>query len=192
MKIKRKIVFFVALMSLFYCVSLMQETYAKYISSATANAELTIARWNVLVNNQDILNNSNFSNTITPVFEGTSHIKNGIIAPTAEGYFDITINGDNTDVSFNYSISLSLANENTVSDLEITKFKIGSIEYPYSSTVTGTIQLNDLDREQTVRFYVKWNDDDQTENMDNEDDTEATVNGVAAVKVDVNVIQATN
>lgn len=192
MKIKRKIVFFVALMSLFYCVSLMQETYAKYISSATANTELTIARWNVLVNNQDILNNSNFSNTITPVFEGTSHIKNGIIAPTAEGYFDITINGDNTDVSFNYSISLSLANENTVSDLEITKFKIGSIEYPYSSTVTGTIQLNDLDREQTVRFYVKWNDDDQTENMDNEDDTEATVNGVAAVKVDVNVIQATN
>lgn len=192
MKIKRKIVFFVALMSLFYCVSLMQETYAKYISSATANAELTIARWNVLVNNQDILNNSNFSNTITPVFEGTSHIKNGIIAPTAEGYFDITINGDNTDVSFNYSISLSLANENTVSDLKITKFKIGSIEYPYSSTVTGTIQLNDLDREQTVRFYVKWNDDDQTENMDNEDDTEATVNGVAAVKVDVNVIQATN
>ena len=192
MKIKRKIVFFVALMSLFYCVSLMQETYAKYISSATANAELTIARWNVLVNNQDILNNSNFSNTITPVFEGTSHIKNGIIAPTAEGYFDITINGDNTDVSFSYSISLSLANENTVSDLEITKFKIGSIESPYSSTVTGTIQLNDLDREQTVRFYVKWNDDDQTENMDNEDDTEATVNGVAAVKVDVNVIQATN
>lgn len=192
MKLKRKIVFFVALMCLFYCVSLMQETYAKYVSSATANAELTIARWNVLVNNQDIMNNSNFSNTITPTFAGTNHIRSGIIAPTAQGYFDITINGANTDVSFNYTVSLSLPTQNTVSDLVITKYAIGQTEYTYSSGVTGSILLNDAIREKTIRFYVEWNDDDATENMDNADDTAATVDGVAAVKVDINIVQTNN
>lgn len=192
MKLKRKIVFFVALMCLFYCVSLMQETYAKYVSSATANAELTIARWNVLVNNQDIMNNSNFSNTITPTFAGTNHIRSGIIAPTAQGYFDITINGANTDVSFNYTVSLSLPTQNTVSDLVITKYAIGQTEYTYSSGVTGSILLNDAIREKTIRFYVEWNDDAATENMDNADDTAATVDGVAAVKVDINIVQTNN
>ena len=190
MKIKRKIVFFVALMSLFYCVSLMQETYAKYVSSATANAELTIARWNILVNNQDILNNSDFSSTITPTFNGTTHIRNGIIAPTAEGYFDIAINGNNTDVSFNYTISLDLANNNTVDDLKITKYMIGNTEYTYSTDVTGSILLSDLVREKTIRFYVEWDDDALTETMDNEDDTEATVSGIAAIDVSVNVVQS--
>ena len=97
MKIKRKIIFFISLMSLFYCVSLMQETYAKYVSSAGANAYLTVARWNVLVNNQDIVDNSNFTDTIVPTFAGTSNIKSGVIAPTAEGSFDITIDGTDTD-----------------------------------------------------------------------------------------------
>ena len=39
MKIKRKIIFFLALMSLFYCVSIMQGTYAKYITTASAEAD---------------------------------------------------------------------------------------------------------------------------------------------------------
>ena len=46
-------------MSLFYCITLMQDTYAKYVSSAEANATLTIARWNILINNQDILQKVN-------------------------------------------------------------------------------------------------------------------------------------
>ena len=83
MKIKKKIVLFIALISLFYLVTTIENTYAKYISSATAEADMTIARWNILVNNQDILNNSNFSNTISPVFAGTQYINSGVIAPTS-------------------------------------------------------------------------------------------------------------
>ncbi len=189
MKIKRKIIFFISLMSLFYCVSLMQETYAKYISSASANANLTIARWNILVNNQDIVNNSNFTDTIVPTFAGTSNIRSGVIAPTAEGYFDITINGDNTDVSFSYSVTVSNANSNTVDDLIITKYVIDNVEYQYNGAITNSILLNAVNRSVSIRFYVKWNDDVATQTMDNDADTAETVNGVAAVRVDVNVIQ---
>ncbi len=189
MKIKRKIIFFLSLLSLFYCVSLMQETYAKYVSSASANASLTVARWNILVNNQDILNNSNFSGTITPMFEGTTHIKNGIIAPTAEGYFDIVINGTNTDVSFDWTVTLNTASTNTITDLVITKYSIDGVDYTYSGPFTRRILLNDNNKTKTVRVYVKWNDDALTETMDNEDDTAATVNGIASMEVSVNVIQ---
>jgi hypothetical protein len=167
----------------------MQETYAKYISSASANANLTIARWNILVNNQDIVNNSNFTDTIVPTFAGTSNIRSGVIAPTAEGYFDITINGDNTDVSFSYSVTVSNANSNTVDDLIITKYVIDNVEYQYNGAITNSILLNAVNRSVSIRFYVKWNDDVATQTMDNDADTAETVNGVAAVRVDVNVIQ---
>lgn len=188
MKIKRKIILFLSLLSLFYCVSLMQETYAKYVSSANASASLTVARWNVLVNNQDIIQNSNFSSSISPTFSGTANIKNGIIAPTAEGYFDVVINGTNTDVSFQWTITLEEATENTITDLEITKYSINNIEYPYGTSISRTIALNDASRVTTVRIFLKWNDGNG-ETMDNEADTQATIDGVAAIKVNLNVVQ---
>lgn len=189
MKIKRKIIFFIALMSLFYCITFMQDTYAKYVSSATANTDLTIARWNILVNSQDIIENSNFSQTIVPTFEGTTNIRSGVIAPTAEGYFDITLNGQNTDVSFSYTISLDESDDNTVSDLVIYKYTIDGVDYTYDSSITGNILLNDEVKTKTIRFHVRWNDNASTQAMNNADDTEAANSGVAALDVNVNVIQ---
>ena len=190
MKIKRKIIFFVALMSLFYCITFMQDTYAKYVSSASANTNLTIARWNILINSQDILQNSNFSSTITPQFAGTTYIKSGVVAPTAEGTFTVTLNGTNTDVSFSYTISLDENEDNTVTDLKITKYVIDNVEYTYSGNdITGNILFNDVNKTKTITFYVEWNDDAATETMDNSDDTEAANGGVAALDVNVNVIQ---
>ena len=93
MKTKRKIIFFVALMSLLYCITLMQDTYAKYVSSAVENAELTIARWSILINDQDVVNESNFTDTISPVFNGSTNIASDVIAPTAQGYFELLLNG---------------------------------------------------------------------------------------------------
>lgn len=191
MKLKRKIIFFLALMSLFYCITLMQDTYAKYISSAEASANLTIARWNILINNQDILQNSNFSNTITPEFLGTTNIKSGVIAPTAEGTFELVLNGTATDVSFTYTVSLEENPNNTVTDLVIKKYEIDGVEYQYNSStfITENILLNDTNKTRTIKFYVEWNDDAETENMNNAADTAATYNGTAAFNVNVNVIQ---
>ena len=191
MKIKRKIIFFVALMSLFYCITFMQDTYAKYVSSSGANANLTIARWNILINNQDILQNSNFTNTINPQFEGTTNIRSGVIAPTAEGYFTLLLNGTNTDVSFSYTISLEPNDNNTVTDLMITKYEIDGVEYTYDEDdpITENILLSDSDKTREITFYVEWNDDQNTQTMNNAADTAATYNGVASYNVAVNVIQ---
>lgn len=189
MKLNRKITFLLALLALFYCISLIQSTYAKYLSTADADTNITIARWNVLVNNQDISQNSNFSEVLEPTFTGNENIKDGVIAPTATGYFDITLDGSTTDVSFSYDISFSEADDNTVTDLKITKYEIDGHSYTYNGPISGNILLNDQNRALTVRVYVEWVDQTDDETMTNVDDTTAANSGVAKFKVNVNVIQ---
>ena len=182
MGIKRKIIFFVALMSLFYCLTLMQDTYAKYISSADATAGLTIARWNILLNDQDILVSSNFSDTIVPTFEGTDNIKSDVIAPTAEGYFEIELDGTDTDVSFDYTISITKPNTNTVDDLIITGYEIDGTSYTYDDEddITGEILFDDLDKVKNFTFYVEWDDNESTQTMNNAQDTQYAQNNESA------------
>ena len=191
MSIKRKILFFVALMSLFVLITMMQNTYAKYVSSADATAEFTVARWNILINYQDILQNSDFSDTILPEFEGTNYIKQGVIAPTAEGYFEITLDGTDTDVSYTYTITANISPDSDVTDLELYKYEIDNVEYTYnpSTGITNSTAYDALDKTVTVKFYVRWNDDPATQNMTNADDTNATIDGIAAFDIHVNVIQ---
>ncbi len=191
MKVKKKIMFFVALICLFYCVSLMQSTYAKYVTTADTDAEFTIARWNILVNDQDIRDNSNFTNLIVPEFNGTTHIKEDVIAPTAEGYFDIVIDGSNTDVSYTYTLTIDYAAGNDVEDLIITKYTIGEINYAYTvgNSITDDVLLNAENKVTSIRFFVKWNDDEATQSMNNIADTATTSNGIAAFAVKLNVVQ---
>jgi hypothetical protein len=188
MKFKRKMLFFIALISLFYCVTMMQDTYAKYLTSAEANAELTIARWSILVNDQDIVNNSNFSEVVVPTFNGTTNINSNVIAPTSTGYFDLLINANDTDVSFTYTVSIDTSDCN-VSDLVITGYTIGKTHYDYDGNdISNDILLTDTDKTVSIRFDVEWNDG-TGENMNNAQDTEASKEGTAAFDINVNFIQ---
>ena len=87
----QKIAFLLTMISLCLCIYVIKDTYAKYITNANGNAELQIARWKIIINNQDVEQNSNLTSAITPVFEGTNDIAANVIAPTAEGYFDLLI-----------------------------------------------------------------------------------------------------
>lgn len=188
MKPKKKLAFFIALISMFYCVSLIESTYAKYISSVEGNANLTIARWNILVNDQDIVNNSNFSNYIVPTFDGTDYIKSGVIAPTGEGYFDITINSENTDVSFDFNITATPDDSNTVSDLVISRYEVNDVSTSYTGSINGEMLHTNTNKTITYRFYVYWNDEAGSV-MTNSDDVTASKEGTAAIKVSINFTQ---
>lgn len=191
MKTTRKIALFVALMSLFFSISLIQSTYAKYVSSATNNTNITIARWNILVNNQDVVSNSNFVNNITPVFTGNTNVADGKIAPTAIGYYDITIDASNTDVSLSYTVSIEESELNTVTDIEVYSYTIGSVTTDYTVPITGQIKHNDTNKTATIRFNVRWKDG-TGETMNNAADTQSAQDGVAAIKTMINFVQSPN
>lgn len=182
-------------------VGILTYTYSKYVTGTSGNASVRIARWNLTVNNQDIVNNNNFSSVIEPVFPGNSNISSGVIAPTAEGYFDIVIDGSNTDVSFSYTITTSDNADSAVSDLVLSGYSIdGGERQDVSSTngqisITNSILYNDVDKNVSLRVYFMWNDDsDNGAEMDNDDDTDATknTNNRALLNVNVTFVQLAN
>lgn len=191
MRINKKIRIFLFLISLLYFVSLIQNTYAKYSTSTEASTDISIARWNILVNDQDIKNNSNFSNTIKPVFKGNEYIKDDIIAPTSSGYFDIVVNGENTDVSFKTTITIKTSDINTITDLQITGYSVDDsteIKTLTNNTLEDTFNYNDTTKTKKYRFYVEWIDG-ENETMDNSLDTSSTTDGTAAFDININFIQ---
>lgn len=119
-------------------------TYAKYITSITGDAEVSVARWRVLVNNQDVSAGSSFSNTITPVFTGNTNIAPNVIAPTAEGYFDIVLDVTDTDVSLSYEITTSENSDSAVDDLIISGY---SIDGGPRQNITTTANNNESSNE---------------------------------------------
>lgn len=183
----------IAFISLLMCLTFIQDTYAKYVNNVNGEANLTIARWKILVNNEDITTGSLAQEVITPVFSGTDYIKSDVIAPTSTGYFDIIIDAKDTDVSFNYTITVNTSSESSVTDLVTTGYSINDGEVinfeNYNENITGTIDYNTIDIT-TIRVYVMWNDS-VSNDMDNNADTIAatTEESKALLNVSLSFIQ---
>ena len=189
----RKFRLLLACLSLLLLIDMMQDSFAKYVSTAEANGNFTIARWSFMVNQQDVLNNSDFSTTIIPTFDADQNIAAGVIAPTSTGYFDVTIDSTNVGVAYDEEISLSNGTNSTVTDLIFTGYKLNNgntIAFQNSTNPSFTIShsLNEQNRVNTYRFFIEWRDG-QGENMNNSADTQASKNGSAAIKINLRFIQ---
>lgn len=120
-------------LSLFLCF--MSNTYSRYVADTTGNLKMSFAQWQILVNNDDITNNFTSSINLTPVIDKNKYVEDNKIAPSSSGYFDISIDPSNVDVSFNYSILLELVNDN-IPDLMITKYAILDSDYSENDVIT--------------------------------------------------------
>ena len=187
MRYNKKIIFLIFCVSILLCILTMQETYAKYSTSNNATSNMSIARWRILVNNFDVRNDLSAETVIQPVFSGNNNISDGYIAPTANGYFDIIIDATETDVTFDYQISLNQNASNQVVDLVITGYSLdnGEVINCNNSNITGTINKTDANKTKQVRVFVTWNDGEGS-TMNNEADTNTTGDNATA-KMDVNL-----
>lgn len=187
MRYNKKIIFLIFCVSILLCILTMQETYAKYSTSNNATSNMSIARWRILVNNFDVRNDLSTETVIQPVFSGNNNISDGYIAPTANGYFDILIDATETDVTFDYQISLNQNASNEVVDLAITGYSVDNAEVVNynNSNIIGTINKTDANKTKQIRVFVTWNDGNGSV-MDNEADTNTTGDNATA-KMDVNL-----
>ncbi len=173
------------------------QIYAKYVTSAAGNTAISIARWNILVNNASIKNSSDISKAIVPVFEGSDNIASNIIAPTAQGYFDLNLDFTSADVSFKYEITALVDANSSVKDLIATSYSIddGDIiqfEKGKTPTISDTILLSDNIKGRKIRIFVMW-DDSESSSMSNEQDTlAATSNNPALFNVTLAFTQVAN
>ena len=82
--------------------SLVGGTFAKYTSSATGQATATAAQWKGEFAKND---NSAFTNTADIVLEGKG--ADNKVIPGDKGSFKINVNGDGTEVGFDYKVLIT-------------------------------------------------------------------------------------
>lgn len=174
-------------------LGLMSNTYSRYVANTTGDVELAFAKWQILLNNEDITNGATSTLDITPVIEENQNIENNTIAPSSKGYFDVNIDPSNVGVSFNYKIDLKVLNED-MPDLMITKYAILDKDYIDGDEITTTnIENNiingtlDFDKETenykfepfTIRVYFEWYeglDEQMNDEQDSKVGSDASIN----------------
>ena len=174
MKKKNDIVFLVVFITVvgITLLYLFQTSYAKYRRNVDTSIQGRIASWDIKVNNESILTETTLTNEITPTIDTNQYVKSGTIAPGSTGYFDITIDATNVDVDFTYTLIGEVDESTPLSDLILTGYKIndGTLNtYNTSTGIVGDIPMNTS--QTSIRVFFKWNDD-ATNNMNNQEDTE--------------------
>lgn len=197
----KKILFFISILIISLTLVLIAQTYAKYLTSTSGTASIPVAKWNIVLNNQSIKNNSDISSSIVPVFSGNENIASGIIAPTSTGYFDLALDFSNVDVSCSYSINSTVDDSSLIKDLVITGYSIDDgpvVNFDnYNQPIENTILYTDTERTKNIRVFIMWNDDSESSTMTNQDDTSASSSSadstnVALFKVSINFKQIAN
>lgn len=181
----KKFKILLVIVSLAVTLNVMSTTFSRYVSGATGNIDVAFSKWQILVNQVDITNNSTSSIDLVPVIEENDNVATNTVAPGSKGYVDIDIDPTNVDVSFNYKIDLAVNNEE-VKDLIITKYAILNSNYIEGDKIDTTPILNnnitqDLIYDKTIenfkfepftmRIYFEWYEGTE-EIMDDTADTE--------------------
>ena len=191
MSITKKINILLACIALLFSLLVIQDTFAKYLTDAEGEADMNIARWKILVNNKDIRNNSDISETITPTFLENEHIAKNIIAPTSEGYFDIVIDPTDTDVSVRYDIGFDFSEfENTnITITSIQEINDKKIVKTGDNKYTGIITLDEISAgtTNTIRVNIAWENNE--ENNEHDSNLSSVPNTILNIPVTINVSQ---
>lgn len=163
-KINIKLLLFIlSLLFFILTIFLIRSTYARYITSLTARSSVEMGSWFITVNDQNIVENSDISNIVTPIFnEDSEYIAENKIAPTSTGYVLIEVDYSKVTVPFNYTISFSSAGTTSLEDFNLVSYTVngGSIvEVGNSSTtITDTVSPTDAVKIKNYKLNLQWFD----------------------------------
>lgn len=185
---KNKIRILISLIAIILLVLIIRSTYSKYVNQAVGSLMTRVGEWVIRVNGQDITLADAPANIVIDsddfVWNWTDvqHVKKPKVAPGMIGSFELEIDPTDTQVSFEYDISI----KNPViqipgqDDLEI-KLAIKNIV----ETHGRTIEIKEVDGNQvihrikplgeieeaatavdTIRVTVEWLDDGTNDEAD--------------------------
>ena len=182
--VKTKLKILIVFVIFAFALSIISNTYSRYVAAAEGNIDLTLASWQILLNNEDVTNSSESIGTINPVILENKNVANNKLAPSSVGYFDVNVDASSVELSFNYNLKI---NKNEIlEDLLITKYKIiedgtdpEEVDYisVVSNEINGTIDYSQdkIIKPFTIRVYFEWFDGDN-ETSNDENDTEIVKN----------------
>ena len=164
--------------------TVIQTTYAKYVTNLDANANIAISYWNILINNQDILENPDISAVMTAVLPGSEYSKPDVLVPGSLGYFDLNIDSSQVTVPFTLTVTTSINEASSLTtDFLVVGYSLDNGNTMIDLVDTDTFSLDigaDVDTT-TIRIYTVWDDD----GLDSTEDTLLGIQGGTAI-LDVN------
>ena len=168
---KKRIKILIAFVALAFSLSIISTTYSRYVADANGDVALTFAKWQILVNEEDITSGNVESIDITPTIVENDNVASGKLAPSSLGYYDIEIDVSNVETSFDMHITLD---NDDMADLKITSYSIDDGEEIdiEDGQIDESFDYDDDLETINIRIYFEWYDvDDGDSEMDNEDDT---------------------
>lgn len=172
---KKSLFFYLGILFLILVIITIQSTYARYVTSLQAKSTVELGSWLILVNNQNIIENSDVSDTIVPIFNTNSeYIAEGVIAPTSTGYVEITLDYSKVTVPFKYDITFTTDEATLLEDFVLTGYSVNAGELVEitdpDAPITDTISPSDTTRTRTLKLNFEWLDG-TGETFDNIEDT---------------------
>lgn len=179
--------------------NLIKSTYAKYLTELNTNTNISISRWDISVNNQNIIDSNNISSVLSLQLVENDYIKNDVVVPGSVGYIDLNIDSSNTNVDFTTEIDISVDEDSDLTedfiifgystvnsineitdDTEITELSNdSSFSYDISKNTSNTL----------IRIYVTWEDD----GTDSAQDTALGIStGILDLKINLTFKQKIN
>ena len=184
---------YLLILALIWCILsflIIVSTYSKYISTLNADANIGISTWTILVNNQDISQNSDFSQTLSLKVDEDDYYIEDALVPGATGYFEIEVDSSEVSLPYRYTITADVNQDSDIKDLELVGYSVNNSSMislqnvnPKRVQATANASVNTL----TIKVYVMWNDDDSETEMNDVADTEVAVEEGSAL-LDVNVL----
>ena len=159
------------IIALVVTLSLMNNTYSRYVAGSSSDVKIDFAKWQLLVNETDITNQSSSNITFEPVIYANKNVAENKIAPSSSGYFDIEIDPTNVDVSFKYTIDLAIDESQNIPDLIITKYahipenyieseteedKLNYVYLNNTYTITEDVSYSENMKPITIRIFFEW------------------------------------
>ena len=182
--IKTKLKVLIVFIIFAFALSIVSNTYSRYVAAAEENIDLALANWQILLNNEDITSSSSSIGIINPVILENENVANNKLAPSSKGYFDIDIDASSVELSFNYNITIN--KNDKLDDLIITKYKLieegtdpEEVDYTdvVNNEINGTINYSEENtiKPFKIRVFFEWFDG-ENELSNDENDTEIVKN----------------
>lgn len=192
----KKIVFLIfACLWIIISLLIIRSTYAKYLTSIDGGTNVNIAQWNLILNKQDILQNSDFSSTLSLKVPKSDYYIEDYMVPGATGYYDLIIDSSNVSLPFRFHITCSVAENSDIKDAKIIGYSRNGnsqITYLDDSKKEITDSVSETVDTCSVRVYVKWIDNDSSETMNDTNDTSVAINnGNAIITTNISFEQIT-
>lgn len=137
-------------------------TLAKYTSEVTGTGNAIAAKWNVAFKSGD--NAETATQTQTEDFDfadlkdtrskANTLVKDGTIAPGSTGVFAVEIDGTDTEVAYDYKITLTTNLKNI--PIKFYSDKLMTKEITSGTPLTGTVDVDAANKKTSQPIYWKW------------------------------------